>query len=305
MGSDPASSSYRGRFAPSPTGPLHMGSLVAATASYLQARANHGVWLLRIEDIDPPREIAGAAERIIDSLEAHGFHWHGPVRWQSANFAEYHAAAEQLFADGFAYRCTCSRKDVRLSALALGPTGHIYPGTCRHRRHRARSQQPTALRLRTENSFLQFDDVLQGLISGDVNETIGDFVIRRNDGLIAYSLAVVVDDARQGITEIVRGCDLLDFTVAQIKLQQVLELPTPVYMHVPVVINERGQKLGKRTGAHAIDDQRPAANLRTALRILNQNPPADLTNAGTDAIWTWATEHWQPEKLAAQRQLEQ
>lgn len=307
-GSDPGASTisprYRGRFAPSPTGPLHLGSLVAATASYLQARANRGEWLLRIEDLDPPRETPGAADRIINSLAAHAFHWQGEVRWQSSRLNEYHAVAAQLLADGLAYRCICSREDVRRSAPAMGPTGHIYPGTCRHQGHQATAQIPDALRLRTRNAVVQFDDVLQGRISSNVAEAIGDFIIRRKDGLIAYSLAVVIDDARQGITEIVRGCDLLDFTAAHIELQRVLALPTPTYMHVPVVINERSQKLGKRTGALAIDDRRPGENLCAALRLLRQNPPAELRNESADTIWAWATEHWQPEKLANQRQLE-
>ncbi len=151
---------------------------------------------------------------------------------------------------------------------------------------------------------MQFDDVLQGAINSDVAETIGDFVIRRADGLIAYSLAVVIDDARQGITEIVRGCDLLDFTAAQIRLQQLLKLPTPTYMHVPVVINARGQKLGKRTGAPAIDDQQPGANLCAALRALQQNPPPNLASEKPEVVWDWATEHWQPHELALQREIE-
>jgi glutamyl-Q tRNA(Asp) synthetase len=305
MGSDPNFTGYRGRFAPSPTGPLHFGSLVAATASYLQALTNRGQWLLRIEDLDPPREVPGATERIISSLEAHAFHWDGPVHWQSSCLDEYHAVAERLLSDGFAYRCTCSREDIRRSAKTTGPTGPVYPGTCRNLDHAAAAQTPDALRLRTDHSIVTFTDVLQGQVRCDVAESIGDFVIRRKDGLIAYNLAAVIDDAREGITEVVRGYDLLDITPAQIELQQVLGLPTPTYMHVPVVINERGQKLSKQTGAMPIKDQQPGANLIAALEFLQQNPPAELAGATTDTIWAWATAHWRPENLAAKRQPDQ
>lgn len=297
--------SYRGRFAPSPTGPLHFGSLVAATASYLQALSNRGEWLLRIEDLDPPREVPGAAERIINTLEAHAFRWDGPVHWQSSHLAEYHAVAEQLLADGFAYRCTCSREDIRRSTTVISSTGPVYPGTCRDLGRVAAAEMPDALRLRTGNSIVTFEDVLQGQVRCNVAESIGDFVIRRKDGLIAYNLATVIDDNRQGITEVVRGYDLLDVTPAQIELQHVLKLPTPIYMHVPVVINERGQKLSKQTGAKPVNEQQPGANLLAALGFLRQDPPTELTGEATDTIWAWATEHWHPEKIAAQRQLNQ
>jgi len=302
---DTNSFGYRGRFAPSPTGPLHFGSLVAAAASYLQARVNRGKWLLRIEDLDPPREIPGAAERIISTLEAHGFCWHGPVRWQSSHLAEYHAVAERLLTEGQAYRCTCTRKAVRRLATHIGPTGPVYPGTCRNLNHSISSQTTNTLRLRTTNSIVTFADILQGEISCAVAESIGDFIVRRGDGLFAYNLAVVIDDASDGITEVVRGCDLLDITPAQIVLQQTLCLPTPTYMHVPMVINKRGQKLSKQTGASPIDDHRPEANLLAALEFLRQDPPARLIDEPPAQIWAWATEHWHPEKLTGQRQLNQ
>ncbi len=305
MGADRGFSTYRGRFAPSPTGPLHFGSLVAATASYLQALTANGEWLLRIEDLDPPREVPGATERIIDALEAHAFRWHGPVRRQSAHLAEYHTVAERLLADGLAYRCTCSRRDIRRQTTNKGSTGLIYPGTCRDLGHAAASATPDTVRLRTESSQVTFVDLLQGPIGCCVAEAIGDFVIRRRDGLIAYNLAVVIDDARDGITEIVRGCDLLDITPAQIKLQQTLQLPTPNYMHVPVAINERGQKLSKQTGARPINDRQPGANLFATLEFLRQNPPAELVGETADTIWVWAKEHWCPNTLATQRRLGQ
>jgi len=302
MGADPHFPGYRGRFAPSPTGPLHFGSLVAATASYLQALTNNGEWLLRIEDLDPPREVPGATDRIISTLEAHAFRWDGPVHRQSSHLAEYHAVAERLLADGFAYRCTCSRENIRRSAKITGPTGPVYPGTCRNLSHAAVAQTPDALRLRTGHSIVSFTDVLQGRVRCDVADTIGDFVIRRKDGLIAYNLAAVIDDARERITEVVRGDDLLDITPAQIELQHILGLPTPIYMHVPVVINERGQKLSKQTGAMPINEQQPGANLFAALEFLQQDPPLELAGETIDTIWTWATAHWRPENLAAERQ---
>ncbi len=297
MGSTPCSSGYRGRFAPSPTGPLHFGSLVAATASYLQALTHDGEWLLRIEDLDPPREPAGAAKQIINSLAAHGFHWQGPVQWQSSHLDEYHTVAEQLLADGLAYNCQCSRRDIRRTAGRTGTAGTIYPGTCRDLNVGTSTSTLTALRLLTAHSIVEFNDILQGKISCDVDKSIGDFIIRRKDGLIAYNLAVVLDDARQGITEVVRGDDLLDITPAQIKLQQVLGLPTPTYMHVPVVINAEGKKLSKQHGASPIEEHQPGANLFAALQFLRQTPPAELAGEEPESIWAWATKHWLPKKL--------
>lgn len=299
---DPMLPGYRGRFAPSPSGPLHFGSLVAATASYLQALSNDGEWLLRIEDIDPPREIPGATELIISSLRAHAFQWVGPIHRQSTHLAEYHAIVEHLLATGLAYRCRCTRDEVRRTATAIGTTGPVYRGTCRDRGHAASAEMPDAVRLRTGNSTVEFNDILQGQISCQVAESIGDFIIRRKDGLIAYNLAVVIDDAREGITEVVRGCDLLDVTPAQIELQHTLELSEPTYMHVPVVINKHGQKLSKQTGAIPIDDQQPGKNLFSALQFLYQEPPNELINETPEMIWDWAQKHWRPQKLVAKQQ---
>jgi glutamyl-Q tRNA(Asp) synthetase len=305
MGSDPNppnSADYRGRFAPSPSGPLHFGSLVAATASYLQALTHGGEWLLRIEDIDPPREVAGATDAIVRSLESHAFRWDGQIHRQSRHLAEYHAVAERLLTNGFAYRCTCTRDGVRRSATTTGLTGPVYAGTCRNAGHHADANSPDALRLRTGHSVVTFTDAIQGRISCDVAASIGDFILRRKDGLIAYNLAVVIDDARQGITEVVRGIDLLDITPAQIELQQALELTIPNYMHIPVVTNAHGQKLSKQTGASPVNDRQPGANLVTALKFLRQDPPGELADETVETIWTWATDHWQPDKLAAERQ---
>jgi len=302
MGSDPVFTGYRGRFAPSPSGPLHFGSLVAATASYLQALVSGGEWLLRIEDIDPPREVPGAAERIIESLQAHAFHWDGQIGRQSSHLGEHLAVVESLLANGKAYRCRCTRDEVRHTARSIGTTGPVYRGTCRDLGYTACVDTPDAVRLRTGRTIVTFEDALQGSISCRIADSIGDFILRRRDGLIAYNLAVVIDDAREGITEIVRGCDLLDITPAQIKLQRILGLPTPGYLHIPVVINRHGQKLSKQTGAEPVDDRRPGQNLLHALQFLRQDPPHSLISDKPDSIWAWARDHWCPRKIAAKRQ---
>lgn len=282
---------YRGRFAPSPTGPLHLGSLVAAIASYLQALANDGEWLLRIEDIDPPRELAGASDAIISSLDTHGFEWAGEVLYQSNSAQRFAAVVKDLLADGRAYACECSREQIRRTARRTS-TGPVYPGTCRDRGLSPDADRPVAIRIRTLGENVAFDDLVQGHIASPVENDIGDFVIRRKDGLIAYSLAVVVDDFDQRITEIVRGADLLDFTPAQILLQRILGYPHPDYCHVPLVMTAAGEKLSKQTGAVAIDDSKAAANLVEGLAHLRQDPPETLRNAGVREVWDWARENW-------------
>ena len=289
-------SPYRGRFAPSPPGPLHFGSLATATASYLQARCANGEWLLRVEDIDPPREIAGATQQILATLRAHGFQWSGQSRYQSLNLDRFEAVVETLLARDQAFRCTCSRRQVRDSGR-IGRIGPVYPGTCRAKRPRD-SGKPQTIRLRTTPQTVSFDDQLHGNIQSAVADEIGDFVIRRMDGLIAYALAVVIDDHDQGVTEVVRGDDLLDFTPAQIYLQQVLGLETPAYMHVPVALNAAGEKLSKQTGASPVDDSKPADNLFRCLEFLGQKPPASLCTGSVADIWTWAQTNWQPAQLA-------
>ena len=299
-GAKQASSGYRGRFAPSPTGPLHFGSLVAAVASYLQALRAGGEWLLRIEDIDPPREPAGAAAQIIDALRVHGFRWSGDIVFQRHNLRRFEAVAESLLERRLAFACTCSRATIRKSATA-GPVGPIYPGTCRDKTFDGK--QVHAIRLRTANQHVSFEDRLQGQVDCSLDKEIGDFVIRRKDGLIAYALAVVLDDHDQGITEIVRGADLLQFTPAQIHLQRILGLKTPAYMHVPVAVAEDGDKLSKQAGATALDNRTPVQNLFRCLDFLRQQPPADLRTASLDAIWTWAGKNWCPEILVNCRNL--
>jgi glutamyl-Q tRNA(Asp) synthetase len=291
---------YRGRFAPSPSGPLHFGSLVAAVASYLQALVAGGEWLVRIEDIDPPREPAGAAEQIISALRAHGFRWSGDILFQRHHLQRFDAVAESLLERGLAFACTCSREKVRETAKR-GPIGPIYPGTCRDKIFDGK--QAYAIRMRTARQHVSFADRLQGQVDCSLDKDIGDFVIRRKDGLIAYSLAVVLDDHHQGITEVVRGVDLLQFTAAQIHLQRVLALETPTYMHVPVAVTRDGDKLSKQTGAPALNDQTPVENLFRCLDFLRQKPPTALRSGSLDRIWVWARANWRPENLANYRNL--
>ena len=307
VASDPESTQeaparYRGRFAPSPTGPLHFGSLVAAIASYLQALVNDGEWLLRIENIDPPREVEGATAAIVRSLQAHGFEWHGDILYQHEHDHRFNDVVSMLLERGQAYPCNCTREQVRTSARS-GKAGPIYPGTCAARTAPLDAATPVAIRVRTSGANLTFTDLLQGHNDCEVEKEIGDFIVRRKDGLIGYNLAVVVDDHDQRITEIVRGADLLDFTPAQIHLQRVLGFETPGYMHVPVVLNRDGKKLSKQTGALALSDSRAARNLVEGLDLLAQQPSANLASASLDDIWDWARHHWRPENLRGMREI--
>ena len=282
---------YIGRFAPSPTGPLHFGSLVAAVASYLQARAHDGLWLVRIEDIDPPREQEGATQLILTALENYGFEWDGDVIYQSASRAAHDDALDRLLASGLAYPCGCSRKD--LADAPRGPLGTLYPGTCRS----GCDADEFAIRLITNDEPIAFVDALQGEQVQRLESESGDFVIKRRDGLIAYQLAVVVDDALHGITEIVRGIDIMESTQRQIWLQQLLGCPTPDYVHIPVITHDDGDKLSKLTGAPGIplDEVRPS--LVAALEALRQGPPDDLASGSLPEIWAWATTNWKLERL--------
>jgi glutamyl-Q tRNA(Asp) synthetase len=292
-------SRYRGRFAPSPTGPLHFGSLVTAVASWLDARAAGGEWLLRIEDIDPPREVRGATQMILRTLEAHGFQWPSPVRYQSQRLAHFETAVEQMLVQDFAYACRCSRQAIRNVALP-GPAGLVYPGTCRALKLPVRRGE-TSVRLRTQDDEVSFEDRLQGTTTSLISQDIGDFIIRRKDGLISYVLAVVIDDNDQGITDVVRGYDLLGFTPAQIFLRQQLGLGGLNYMHLPVAVDARGDKLSKQAGAKPVDDDTPAENLYRCLTFLAQAPPRNLLKADLDTIWEWAAENWDPTPLTGLR----
>ena len=280
---------YRGRFAPSPTGPLHFGSLVAAVASFLEAKSRGGAWLVRIEDLDPPRVAPGAADAILRTLEACGMQWDGAVLWQSTRAAAYRAAFDQLSARGLVYPCACSRREIADSAVS-GIEGPVYPGTCRDGLPAGKVAR--AWRINTRGADIRVDDAIQGPVKQNLETAIGDFVLARADQVYAYQLAVVVDDAEQGVTDVVRGADLLDSTPRQIYLQRLLNLPTPRYCHVPVAVDAHGEKLSKQTLAAPIDPARPFIALLATLQFLGQRPPAALEHAGIAEFWDWAIANW-------------
>lgn len=285
---------YRGRFAPTPSGPLHFGSMVAAVGSFLDARSRGGTWLVRIDDLDPPRTVPGAAGAILRCLEAFGMHWDGAVEYQSTRSDAYHAALHQLRHSGRIYPCACSRKEISDAGLA-GVEGAVYPGTCRNglgAGHEAR-----ALRVRTDGAVVEFDDTLQGHVRQDLQNEIGDFVLYRADHAFAYHLACAVDDAEQGITDVVRGADLIASTPRQIHLQKLLGLPTPAYLHLPVAVNAAGEKLSKQTRAPAVDEAHPTETIAHVLRFLEHAPPAEIRDRALDDLWAWAIQNWRRENL--------
>lgn len=287
-------SKYRGRFAPSPTGPLHFGSLVAAVGSYLDAKSNYGDWLVRIEDLDRQREIPGAANEILHTLERLGMEWDGEVIYQSKRFGIYQAALDVLNEQGLIYPCVCSRREVADSSI-MGISGAIYPGTCF--KNPAPNNRAHALRIRTSDDLIEFDDRLQGPYSQRLRGDIGDFVLRRADGVYAYQLAVVVDDAEQSITHVVRGADLLDSTPRQIFLQRLLGYFTPEYLHLPIVTNATGEKLSKQTHAAPIDLSNALTQLVDALHFLGQQPPLEMIEGDVSSFWQWASTHWRVDQI--------
>lgn len=293
-----ASAPYRGRFAPSPTGPLHFGSLVAAVGSYLEAKSHHGEWLVRMEDLDPPREMPGAADAILQALDAYGFEWDGPVLYQSTRSEFYEAALAKLQQDGLLYPCACTRKEIADSALP-GIEGPVYPGTCRH--GLADGRIPRAWRVRVDTADIAFEDAVQGHVRQNLAKDIGDFVLKRADGYYAYQLAVVLDDAAQRISHVVRGADLLDSTPRQIYLQRRLSLPTPHYAHLPVAVNAAGEKLSKQTLATPLDVARPVPALWQALHFLGQQPATGLLAADLPDLWQWAQSRWRLEDVPSRR----
>ena len=284
---------YVGRFAPSPSGPLHFGSVVTAVASYLEARSQSGTWLVRIEDIDPPREQPGASRAILNTLMALGLEWDGQVTYQSRRSRAYDAALERLHEASLTFTCSCTRKE-----LAGGP----YPGTCRDGRDCAKPAR--TLRVRIGHGSIFFNDVIQGRFSAH-RQSIGDFVLLRADGLYAYHLAVVVDDAASGVTEVVRGVDLLESTTQQIFLQGVLGYTTPGYAHIPLVLDESGSKLSKQTFAAPIDESRPSSVLFNALVFLGQSPLGELVDANPQEVLDWAVQNWQIRSVAKQSKASQ
>ncbi len=280
---------YVGRFAPSPTGLLHFGSLLTAVASYLDARHSGGLWLVRIEDLDPPREMAGAASAILATLEKYGLEWDNEVWYQSKRHDIYQDYINGFLARHQAYYCTCTRK--HLQRVYQG----IYPGTCRNR---YTTPPPTfSVRIRTHNEAISFEDAIQGEFSQKIESESGDFIIKRKDGLFAYHLAVVIDDQQQGITEIVRGVDLIDSTPKHIHLQRLLGFHTPRYAHLPVITNELGQKLSKQTFAKPVPDHNPSPYLWASLAALQQDPPTELRKAPPRQQLEWAIANWNRQRI--------
>lgn len=309
---------YIGRFAPSPTGPLHFGSLVAAVASYCDAKANSGQWLVRMEDLDRPREVSGAADEILRSLDAFGFEWDGEISYQSKRDGQYAEALNQLQKQALIYPCTCTRKEIADSSNAVGIDGLIYPKTCiKH------TPMSNTLGHPLSNSLLELDspcihaayralvldknitflDAIQGEITQNMAHDVGDFIVKRADGLFAYQLAVVVDDAAQDISHIVRGADLLDSTPRQIYLQQSLGLPIPHYAHIPIATNYAGEKLSKQTRAQPLSTRLAGHQLFEALRFLGQQAPVEISSGNLSEIWRWAISHWNIANVPKQRKM--
>lgn len=283
-----SAATYRGRFAPSPTGLLHAGSLTTAVGSYLEARTRQGEWLLRVEDLDPPREKPGAADDILRTLEAFGFEWDGEVVFQHDRHDLYRHALDQLIRHGDAFGCACTRKEVA-AASRPGLDGMVYPGTCRQGVPAGR--QARAWRLRVPEAFVDFEDRLQGHYGQHLAQDIGDVVLLRADGFWAYQLAVVVDDMAQGVTDIVRGADLLVSTPRQLWLRQCLGGTPVTHCHLPVMANAAGEKLSKQTLAPAISQQGAAGQLRVALDRLGHPVPDEVQTL--DELWAWARSAWQ------------
>jgi len=290
-----------GRFAPSPTGPLHFGSLIAALSSFIQVKQNNGKWLVRIEDIDPPREVPGSSDKILKQLEQHGLIWDDQIVYQSSRVDSYLEILQGLQQDKLVYYCKCNRQ--RLAKL-----NGIYDGNCRSL---ALEPEDSSLRLAIGSVMgaigstadtLGFNDEIMGYFSQPLVQGIGDFVLRRRDGLVSYQLAVVVDDYYQGITQVVRGADLLDSTPRQILLQQCLGYRTPDYLHIPLVINSSGQKLSKQTFAQGLTEGHERENLWAALKWLQQNPPRELREGTVEEIVNWGIAHWNLSNIPASMQ---
>lgn len=291
---------YCGRFAPSPTGPLHFGSLVAAVGSYLDARSQSGRWLLRIEDVDTPRTVPGAAEDILATLSGFGFEWDGVVMWQSQRSDVYREMLDTLERKGLVYPCACSRKEIADSSIGVSiDGGRVYPGTCRNGLPPERAAR--AWRLLVPDVLTGCEDRIQGRIEQHLAREVGDFVLRRADGLFAYQLAVVADDAESGVTDVVRGADLIDSTPRQIWLQQCLGFSVPRYAHLPVATNVAGEKLSKQTLAPAVSARDGVSALVRAMRFLGQSVPEGVDRLTVPAFWQWALAAWRIERVSKQR----
>jgi glutamyl-Q tRNA(Asp) synthetase len=291
---------YRGRFAPTPSGPLHFGSIIAALGSCLDARTHAGHWCVRMDDLDPPRVMPGAVDEILRCLEALGFEWDGAVLYQSRRRDAYHAALHRLREHGLVYPCCCSRKDIADVAVA-GAKGPIYPGTCRQ--GLAPGRPARALRVRATGARVRFEDGVLGVQDRDLEHEAGDFVLYRADAVYAFHLASAVDDAHQGMTHVVRGADLLESSARQLWLIRALGLAAPRYAHLPVALDASGQKLSKQTQAAPVDPSRPAQTLWPALRFLGQDPPAELARVSVGDIWQWARTNWRLERVPRRTSL--
>jgi glutamyl-Q tRNA(Asp) synthetase len=287
---------YRGRFAPSPTGDLHAGSLIAAVASYADALSRQGEWLVRMEDVDEGRTVPGAADAILHTLESHGFEWNQQVLLQSTRKARYQEIIRELLHGKHAYPCACTRREVA-SAGRTGVEGILYPGTCRNGLPDGRKGK--AIRLRTNQREICFHDRIRGRHCQILEKDVGDFIIRRADGYTAYQLAVVVDDADQGISQVVRGADLLLSTPRQILLQELLGFPHPEYAHVPLLLDTQGRKLSKQDQARPLCNRTPVPALLSAWRHLGQESPEE-TPSSSRAFWDWAGKHWDITRVASQ-----
>lgn len=294
MSDQSIASSGISRFAPSPTGPLHFGSMLTAVGSWLEARSNGQAWHLRIDDLDPPREMPGAADAILHTLERFSLSWDGPVVYQSRRQEAYAAALESLQQQGELFPCACSRADLKANGVS-GPYGPVYPGTCRD--GLADGKEGRAIRVRVGQTVIVFIDRIQGRVRQDLRRELGDFVVKRADGLYAYHIAVAVDDAELGVSDVVRGVDLMDSTARQIHLQQLLGLPTPRYAHFPIACNSQGQKLSKQTYAAAVDRSEPNHVWWQVLDFLAQDPPKTLQHAPIAEIQQWALQNWNLQKV--------
>ncbi len=273
---------------------MHFGSLVAAVGSYLDAKFNHGDWLVRIEDLDWQREVPGAAREILHTLERLGMEWDGEVIYQSKRFGIYQEALDVLNEQRLIYPCVCSRKEIADSSI-MEINGAIYPGTCL--KNPPLNNKVYALRIRTSDDLIEFDDILQGSYSQKLRNDIGDFILRRADGVYAYQLAVVVDDAAQNITHVVRGADLLDSTPRQIFLQRLLGYSIPGYLHLPIVTNAMGEKLSKQTHAAPIDLSNALMQLVDALHFLGQKPPIEIVEGDISSFWQCTSTHWRVDQI--------
>ena len=287
---------YRGRFAPSPSGLLHFGSLIAALASYLDAKHNCGQWLVRIEDIDPPREKAGASAQILKTLESYGLHWDEDVLYQSQQSNLYQDVLSNLAQENLTYLCNCTRAQIK-------SVGGVYQGHCRQLNHQANNNNPSAIRVTNSVGIAQFDDLIQGSVQCNKQLACEDFIIHRKDGLFAYQLAVVVDDIYQGISHVIRGCDLLEPTARQLSFYKILQHQAPTFGHFPLAVTHQGYKLSKQNNAPEIDVKNPIPTLLSALTFLGQAPPKALKYASVNELLSWAITHWAINKIPKSQEI--